>query len=151
MTTCQRCNERFAVSGTGLCRSCAAALERIDRRARPDYYHALSMAKRIDVHDVRRAGEVWAAWPGWQKYPAREDHVQVGARCVATLDGVRWFAGVIVAVEREPERPGQVYRPRLTAYWVWLVKPSDELIVPVLRFEKDGVEIVRREREEAAR
>jgi len=133
MTTCTRCYERAAVNGTGLCRACAAALERIDRRARPDYYHALSLAKRIDIHDVRKAGEVWAAWPGWQKYPASENHVQVGARCVATLDGVRYLAGVIVgAID--------------SAAWVWLLDPPRdwELHVPIVRAAIEGVEIVER-------
>lgn len=143
---CQTCRERFAVAGTGLCRTCAAAEERADRRARPDYYHARSMALRIDVHDVRRAGEVWAGRPASMGARADIDHAHVGVRCVATLDGVRWSAGVIVAVERGGEHPGRVYRPEATAFWVWLLKPPAELAFPVLRFERDGVEVVRRER-----
>lgn len=149
MTTCSRCYERAAVNGTGLCRACAAALERIDRRARPDYYHAVSAAKRIDIYDIRQACWVWSHRPASLGARSDTEHVQVEARCVATLDGVRWFAGVIVAVERAPEQPGLTYRPRLAAYWVWLVKPPEDLIVPVLRFERGRVEIVRLERESA--
>lgn len=143
---CPHCCKREALRNVGLCRSCASAQERADRRERPSYYHARSLALRIDTHDVRRAGEVWAKRPARIGPEADSHHALIDTRCVATLDGVRWSAGVIVAVERGAGQAGRAYRPEATAFWVWLLKPHDELAFPALRFEREMVEVVRRER-----
>lgn len=132
MTTCTRCYERAAVSGTDLCRACAAAEERADRRARPGYYHARTRAGQIDAGDYATAAHAWNAW-SLQTGIVTEPRSIVGSPCVATLDGVRYLAGVIVgAID--------------SAAWVWLLDPPRdwELHVPIVRAAIEGVEIVER-------
>ena len=51
-----------------------------------------------------------------------------------------------IAVERGAGQAGRAYRPEAVAFWVWLVKPGDGLAFPALRFEREMVEVVRRER-----
>lgn len=143
---CTCCGERSALRDVGLCRTCASVQERADRRERPDYYHARTKAAQIDLGDVHAAKAAWAAWASRMDSPADTEHDDIGRRVVASLDGVRFHAGVIVAVARGSSLPGRERKRAITAYWVWLLKPPEELVVPMLRFDLDGVEIIRRER-----
>lgn len=143
--SCARCGDAAAVRGSVYCTACAVSADRPARAEKPDRYRALTRARQIDLHDVREADRRWVTWAGQAGIDAEPDHLLCGARCVASLDGGHYHAGVVVAIERCANGSGR--KPPIRAFWVWLLGGSParwELHQPFLKFARERVEIVRR-------
>ena len=125
-------------------RADAVIAANLDRARRPEYYKALRRAKQIDRYDVRNAIQRWTTWAEHAGIEADAEHCFIGRRCVATLDGATYHAGVIVAVELHSSGLG--WLPHPVAYWGWLlaVPPGWVLYQPFLKFDCERVKLVRR-------